>query len=203
MNDALLVNTLAGRGIGDNSDRAPLAEVLEEELAADGARAEELLAAAREARIETAADAGKVADLMVLIAYRETEIDRNRTMRKAPLLRDQRAIEAAYAAITGPLERARIDTLSAMLSKWRAAHPEEHIPTSIATISARREPVCCIEDLPAAVDWLLSNHPGSVAQAARTMLGAIIRAAGVDAIDRGDVQIPGVSITTTSKIKVR
>ncbi len=204
MNDigtALPVNTLAGRGIGDN--KPPLHEVLDEELADDRARADELLAAARAARIESAADAGKVADLIVMIRDQEKSLDRDRDVYKRPLLRDQRTIEAAYGAVIGPLARARTDVLAPMLTEWQTQHDDEPLATSLAAVGSRRSAEWVVEDLPAVLGWLLIERPGQMAQAARTILGAVIREAGVDAVERGEVQIPGVSITVGTKVQVR
>lgn len=203
MNDigTLPVNTLAGRG--HNSEAVPLAEVLSEELSADQARAAELLDATLNARIETAVDAGKVADLIALIRDHEKILDRAREDRKRPLLRDQRTIEAAYGQLIGPLCRARTDTLAPMLTAWQQAHGDGPLPTSIAAVGSRRAPEWVIEDLPAALGWLLIEHPGPVVQACRTILGSAIRAAGIDAVERGEVSIPGVSISVTHKINVR
>lgn len=203
MNDILPVNTLAGRGIGDNSAAAPLAEVLADELAADKARAAELLASARAARIESAADAGKVADLLVLIREHERSLDAARDARKRPLLHDQRTIDAAFGAVIGSLCRARTDVLTPLLNKWQEAHPDEKPVASIAAVGSRREIQFVIEDLPAAIGWLLLEHVGPLTQAARTILGTVIRASGVDTVERGEVRIPGVSISVDSKVHVR
>lgn len=200
MND-LPINTLAGRGIGDN--RPPLAEVLAEELAADRARADELLAAARKARIENAADAGKVADLIALVRDQERSLDRAREARKRPLLTQQRIIEAAYGTVIGPLARARTDTLAPMLTGWQLEHADTPLATSVAAVGTRREIEFLIEDLPAVVGWLLQNKPGDIAQCARTILGNVVRSCGVDAAERGEVNIPGVSVSVVSKVQVR
>lgn len=201
MNDVLPINSLAGRG--HNSGAIPLAEILAEELATSKARADELLAAAREARIESAADAGKVADLILLLRDMERAADRARDERKRPLLHDQRIIEAAYGAVIGPLARARVDTLAPMLDAWRKDHPDDAPAAALASVGSRREITFCVEDLPAAIGWLLNNHAGSLAQAARTILGTVIRGAGVDTIERGEVSIPGVSISIAVKTHVR
>jgi hypothetical protein len=201
MNDMMPINTLARPG--HNSGSAPLAEVLSEELSADRERAAELLASAGQARIESATDAGKVADLIALIRDAEKALDRDRDIRKRPLLRDQRIIEAAYGQLIGPLCRARTDTLAPMLTVWQQAHGDETLPTSIAAVGSRRTPEWVIEDLPAVVGWLLIEHGGPLAQAARTIIGSAIRAAGIDAVERGDVVIPGVSISIAVKTQVR
>lgn len=203
MDDILPLNSLAGRGIGDNSAAVPLAEVLSEELAADRERADELLAAAREAWIETAADAGKVADLIVLVSDMEKALDHDRNVRKKPLLNDQRVIEAAFGAVIGPLARARTDKLQPLFDKWCSDHPDETIATTIASIGSRRTIDWVIEDLPAVIEWLLNEHPGPVVQACRTIIGSVVRSAGVDAVERGNIVIPGVTVAINSKTQVR
>lgn len=207
MNAVLPINTLAGRSIGDNSARVPLTEVLAEELAADMARAEELLAAAAEARITSDAEAAKVADLIVLIRDHERGLDRKHHQRKQQIVRDGRAIDAAFAAIVNPLLRARIGDggkygLNAMLSAWRETRGwDAPLATSIAAIGYRREISFVIDDLPAALDWLLKNRSNEIAQAARTIIGAALRSIGVDAAAEAD--IPGVTITITKRTQVR
>lgn len=203
MNDILPINSLAGRG--HNSGTAPLAEILAEELATARSRADDLLAAAREARIESAADAGKVADLIAIIKDQERSVDRARDERKRPYLADCRIVDAAYGAIVGSLSRARTGpgSLSERLAAWHQAHPDAALHPSIAAVGSRREIAFCIEDLPAAIGWLLNNRPGDIAQAARTILGSAIRSRGVDAVERGEVQVPGVSIRVESKTQVR
>jgi hypothetical protein len=197
----LPVNTLAGRG--HNSAAVPLAEVLSEELALDKARADELLASAGQARIESAADAGKVADLIALIRDAEKALDRDRDVRKRPLLHEQRVIEAAFGAVIGPLARARTGVLVPMLTAWQQEHDGAPLPTSIAAVGSRRKPEWVIESLPAVIDWLLNNRPGPLSQAIRTIVGAEVTHAGVDAVERGEVVIPGVSISIAVKTQVR
>jgi len=196
-------NSLALAGIGDNSAAAPLSEVLSEELAADRARSDELLAVANHARIENGADAAKVADLIVLISDQEKALDRDRGVRKKPLLHDQRIIEAAFGAIIGPLSRARTDRLQPLFDKWCTDHPDEPLAPSIATIGSRRVPDWVIEDLPAVIGWLLIEHPGPLAQSVRTIVGTAIRSAGVDTVERGELEIPGVSISLVMKTQIR
>jgi hypothetical protein len=203
MNDVLTMppNTLAGRGIGDN--RPPLAEVPRRRACRRQTRAHELLESALNARIENAADAGKVADLIVFLRDTEQSLDRARDARKKPLLRDQRIIETAYGALIGPLARARLDILAPMHAAWVKEHPGEQSFASVAAVGSRREISFVIEDLPMLLDWLLKHHGGAVGQAARTILGGELRHAGVDAIERGNVKIPGVSISIVSKTQVR
>lgn len=198
---ALPPNTLAGRGIGDN--KPPLSELLAEELATDKARAEELLTAAREARIESAADAGKVADLLVLLHEHERAVDRARDDRKRPHLTDCRVIDAAFGAIIAPLARARTGpgSLSEMLTEWRSEHGETPLATSIAAVGSRREIKFCIEDIPATLGWLIQHRGGEITQAARTIIGTHLRSLGVDAAS--DADIPGVSVTIQTRTQVR
>lgn len=194
-------NSLAGRSIGDN--QPPLSEVLAEELAPDRARAAELLASAAAARIETDADAGKVADLIFLLRSHEADLDRKRRESGKPHVNNERIVNAAFGNIIGPLARARLDNLNPMLDKWRESHTDSALPTSIAAVGSRRKPEWVIEDLPAALDWLTENHPGPLAQSARTILGSIIHAAGVDAIERQELSIPGVRISISRVTQVR
>ena len=194
-------NSITARSIGDN--KPLLQEVLAEELATDRARADELLAVANYARIENATDAGKMADLLVLISDMEKALDRARMERKKPLLHDQRVIEAAFGAVIGPLARARTDKLQPLFDRWCAEHPDEPLAPSIASVGFRRVPDWVIEDLPAVIDWLLNEHPGPLVQACRTIVGTEIRSAGVDAVERGELDIPGVSISLVMKTQIR
>ena len=138
-----------------------------------------------------------------LISDQEKALDRDRTVRKRPLLIEQRLIEAAFGAVIGPLARARTNTLQPLFDKWCAEHPDETISPSIAAVGSRREISHCIDDLPAVIGWLLIEHGGPLAQAARTILGTVIRSHGVDAVERGEIVIPGVSISVTTKPQIR
>lgn len=199
MSDTLPVNTLAGRG--HNSGTAPLAEVLAEELDGDKARADELIEAASTAQIKTSGDAAAVTDLIALIRDHERAIDRAREVRKRPFLYRCRVIDTVFGGVTGPLARARLDTLSPMLTEWQKAHADKPIATSIASVGSRREITFCIEDLPAAVGWLMRERPGEMAQAARTILGTVLRSIGVDMA--ADTNIPGVRVEVVTKAQVR
>lgn len=201
MNDMLPINQLVGRG--HNSASAPLAEVLSEELAADRARADELLVSASAARITNDAEAGKVADLIVLIREHERTVDRRRDIRKRPFLADCRIIDATFGTITGPLARARTGpgSLSEMLAAWQQEHGGAPLATSIAAVGSRREITFVIEDLPAVIDWLLENRGGEIAQAARTILGSALRSFGVNGAPH--LEIPGVTVSVVNKTQVR
>lgn len=199
MNAPLPINQLAGRG--HNSEAAPLAEILAEELAADRVRADELLAAAAAARIESAADAGKVADLIALMRDHERMVDRARDTRKRPYLADCRIVDAAFGAIVAPLERARADTLAPLLTAWQQAHAAAPIPASIASVGVRREIKFEITEFEPLIAWLCHNHPNEMLQAARTIVGCALRSFGVDGAPHFD--IPGVTVSVVSKTQVR
>jgi hypothetical protein len=201
MSDTLPINTNARPGTGDNNP--PLWEILTEELAADRARADEFLAEANYARIENAADAGKIADLIVLISDQEKALDQSRNARKKPLLHDQRIIEAAFGAVIGPLARARTDKLQPLFDRWCAEHPDEPLAPSIAAVGSRRTIDWVIEDLPVVIGWLLIEHPGPLIQACRTIVSSLVRSAGVDAVERGEIAIPGISISVMTKTQIR
>lgn len=120
----------AGRGIGDNSGTAPLAELLGEEIAADKARADELIAAAEEAKIANDDDASKVATLIALLRDLEKKLDKAREDRKRPYLESCRTIDAAYGAVIRPLvlRRAGVDGrsgLSGILTIWQRKREDE------------------------------------------------------------------------------
>lgn len=130
MNDIGPINTLAGRGIGDNSAAVPLAELLAEEMAIDKARAAELVAAAEKAQIANDGDATKVVTLIGLIRAHEKTLDQAREARKRPFLDDCRAVDAAYGAAIRPLVLARAGAdgkggLGAMLTTWQRKREEE------------------------------------------------------------------------------
>lgn len=199
MNDALPINTLARRG--HNSAAAPLIEVLDEELEPARRRAADLLGAARDAKIADDTDAGKVADLIALIRDHERGVGRVREARKQPFLADCRVIDRAFGSILEPLARARTDTLSPMLDEWRREHADKPIATAVASVGSRREISFCIEDLPAAVGWLLQSRPGEIAQAARTIIGAALRSRGVNAAP--EASIPGVRVEIVTRTQVR
>jgi hypothetical protein len=200
MSDALPINTLAFRP-EPGHNRPLLQEILQEELAGDKARAEELLASAREAKIETADDAAKVADLVLLIRLHERTLDSARDARKRPYAMDARTVDAAYGALIGPLARARTDSLSKMLDDWRSKNGDVPLATAIAAVGNRREINFCIEDLQVIVGWLLQTRPGEIAQAARTIIGAHLKALGVE--HAAEAGIPGISVTIQSKAQVR
>ena len=127
----LAVNTLADRappGIGHNAP--PLAEQLAEEIAADKARADELIAVAETARIANDADAEKVTTLVALIRGHEKKLDGDRDARKRPFLESCRVVDAAYGAVIRPLALVRAGTdgrggLGAMLTAWQRKREEE------------------------------------------------------------------------------
>lgn len=199
MTVVLPINTLAGR-VEPGHNRPPLAELLAEELAGDKARAAQLIEAASTARIETQADAEKVADLIAMIRASAKAIDRIREERKRPLLDDSRLIDATCGAIAGPLERARA-SLKAMLDEWLPAHAAGDMRPAVAQIGARREISFVIDDLPAAVNWLVLHRGGEIAQAARTIIGKELRSRGVE--HAANAGIPGVTVTITTAAQVR
>lgn len=205
--DTLPVNILAGRP-EPGHNRPPLEELLAEELTPLRERAHDLLDAAGHARIETPADAGAVADLIVLLREHERIIDRARAERKKPLLADCRKIDAAFGALIAPMARARLgdqDSIGLVetLGRWQAANGDAPVHAQVASISRRRELSFVIEDIPAALGWLLDNRPGELLQAMRTIIGTAIRAAGVDAIERGEITIPGVALSIAAKAHIR
>lgn len=197
------MNDISIARIGDNSGRMPLAQQIAEELAEQRARADELLTEARAARVETAHDAGKVADLILLMRAEERALEIMRDKRKQPIQLDIRVIDAAYGVLIGPLARARTgpESLTERLEGWQRAHPDEAPVSSIAAVGARRAPVFVIEDIPAVIAWLVDNRPGELLQAARTIVGTVIRQAGVQAA--ADLCIPGVAITVETRAQVR
>jgi hypothetical protein len=179
-----------------------LQEILAEELAADRERAADLLASAKAARIENATDAGKVVDLIAILRATERALEADRNQRREPHEDALLAVNGAYGAMLRPLSAAR-KTLDKMLTEWQAEHGPIPLTASIASVGSRRKPTWSIDDLPAALAWMLETHPGPLVQAMRTILGGAIHAAGVDAIERGEVQIPGVSILITKHAQVR
>ena len=131
MNDVAPINTLAGRatpGIGHN--QPPLADQIAEEIAAERARADELVEAAREAVIADDDDATKVVTLIKLIRDHEKVIDRAREDRKRPFLESSRIVDAAFGAVLRPLAIARAGAdgrggLGAMLNAWERGREEQ------------------------------------------------------------------------------
>lgn len=199
MNDiALPINTLAGRGIGDN--RPPLAEVLAEEQHIYRERADELLASAKSAQITNETEAGKVADLIALLRAWERTIEKARDERKEPYKTAVRTVDTSYGSIVRPLASAR-ESLSNMLTAWQQENGAIPLTASIAGVGTRREIAFCIDDLPSAIGWLLQNRPGEIAQAARTIIGATLRSIGVG--HAAEAAIPGVVVTIQSKTQVR
>lgn len=189
--------------IGDNSGRVPLAEQIADELAEQRARADELLTEAQAAHVETAYDAGKIADLIVLLRAQERALEIMRDRRKQPLQLDIRIIDAGYGALIAPLARARTGpgSLTERLEGWQRQHPDEAPVPSIAALGTRRAPVFVVEDIPAVIAWLVENRPGELMQAARTIIGTVIRQAGVAAA--AELCIAGVAISVETRAQVR
>lgn len=130
MNDASPINTLAGRGIGDNSGAAPLSEILTEELATDKARTDALIEAAQSSRIASDDDAAKVTTLIALMRNHEKALDQAREARKRPFLESCRVVDAAYGAAIRPLVLARAGAdgksgLGGMLTTWQRRREDE------------------------------------------------------------------------------
>jgi hypothetical protein len=51
------------------------------------------------------------------------------------------------------------------------------------------------------MNWLIENHPHATLQAARSIIGPLVRQAGVDRA--ATTEIPGVRIEVESRIAVR
>lgn len=95
------------RGIGDNAP--PLPELLREETEALTTRRDALLGACDRvpAAIADEVTSGRVADLIKLIIKCRQEAVKDHGVRKAPFLESGRQVDAAYKAITEPLDRAK------------------------------------------------------------------------------------------------
>ena len=120
----LSVNTLADRGIGDNSATAPLDELLREEIAPQIEHDDQLIDAARSSRIAGAGDAEKVAVLVALIRDQERILTRAHEERKAPFLRDGRLVDRTWKPEIERLLATRT-ALERMLTQWKNARDEE------------------------------------------------------------------------------
>jgi hypothetical protein len=198
------VHQVDRRGIGDNSDaKAPLAEEIVADLAEEKRRADELLLAVAEASITNATDAGKVADLILMLRILERAIEAKRDKKKQPYQLDMRIVDATFAALITPLTRARTGpgSLTERLKAWTDGHPDEVPITSMAALGARRQPNVWIDDLAATVQWLALHHYEAMLQAARSIIGPLVRQSGVDAAEALD--IPGVRVEVKTKQTVR
>ena len=191
------------RGIGDNSHNVPLVEIIVSELADDKKRADELLTQAVAARLETPGDAGKVADLIVMLRVLERRLESRRDARKQSYLADMRIIDATFAALITPLSKARTGegSLTEKLEAWRKANPDIVPLATFATVGSRRKSGMQIVDLEATVGWLLENRREQLLQAARSIIGPIVRHDGVDAAN--PIAIPGVRREVETRAQVR
>ncbi|HEX5320604.1 MAG TPA: hypothetical protein VFW46_15680, partial [Stellaceae bacterium] len=126
MNDVALIEPRAG--IGHNMP--PLADVVAEEIAAERRRADELVQAAADSRIENDDDAGKVATLIRMMRDHEKALDRAREERKRPFLESGRIVDAVFGAVLRPLVVARGGAdgrggLGGMLTAWERKREDE------------------------------------------------------------------------------
>jgi len=191
------------RGIGDNSHNISLVEMLVSELADEQKRADELLLQAGAARLETPGDAGKVADLILMLRVLERRLESRRDARKQSYLADMRIIDATFAAMITPLSKARTGegSLTERLEAWRKENPDILPLTTIASVGSRRKSGLEIDDLEATVAWLLEHRREQLMQAARTIIGPIVRHDGVDA--KNPIAIPGVRREIETRAQVR
>lgn len=191
------------RGIGDNSARVPLVDQISADLVEEKKRATELLTIAGTAKIRHATDAGKVADLILMMRILERQLEKKRDARKQPFQLDMRVVDSTFAALITQLTTARVGpgSLTEMLDIWKKANPGVMPITTIASVGERRRPQFHINDLAAATAWLVEHHPDQLLAAARTILGPIVRQAGVD--DAGTLDIPGVSVDVETRAQVR
>lgn len=191
------------RGIGDNSHNVPLVEILVGELADEKKRADELLTQAGAARLETPGDAGKVGDLILMLRVLERRLESRRDARKQSFVADIRIIDTTYAALITPLSQARTGAggLTEKLDAWRKQNPDIMPLTTIASVGTRRKSGMEIDDLEATVAWLLEHKREQLMQAARTIIGPIVRHDGVDA--QHPIAIPGVRRAVETRAQVR
>lgn len=101
------IEAIRRRAPGRGHNRAPLDEALEEDLAPQRARAEQLLEIARTAVIIDDVSAAKVVDLVRMLFDLENDLDKDRLKRTKPYRDAQSLINTKVAAIIGPLTLAR------------------------------------------------------------------------------------------------
>jgi hypothetical protein len=191
------------RRVGDNSDSVPLVEQIAGELAEERKRTDELLIQAAAARLESAVDAGMVGDLILMLRSLERALEDKRDSRKQPYQLEISMIDSSFGALIAPLSRARTGpgSLTEKLDAWQKEHPNEAPATAIAAISSRRRGTFNIDDLKATVAWLVENHPHAMLQAARSIIGPLVRQAGVDRA--ATTEIPGVRVEIEHRVAVR
>ena len=110
----------------------------------------------------------------------------------------QRKVDEAAAAGRGQVNaeieaaqvRERADQAQVRADAVRAVPIRSHL----GQVSRRREINFAVTDLPATCTWLISQegHRNNIEQAVRTIIGAHLRAIGIDAVARG-VNIPGIT----------
>lgn len=141
-------------------------------------------------------------------ARREREAaEAEQRRREAEAEAARRAAEEARAAgagsVAAELEAIRKqEEADALARKAQTIRPEP-IRSAVGAVSMRREIAFEITDLRKALGWLVKNRQAEVTQAARTILGKHLQSIGVDAIENGLVEIPGVAARVERRAQVR
>lgn len=143
---------------------------------------------------EAAAERGRLAE-----EQRKREEDAAAARRAAEAKR-----EAGKGTVGDELAALKAEDEAADLGRRAAAVRPEPIRAQLGQVSQVRSIAFKITDLRKALSWAVrSGLEDKVAQALRTIVGAWLRQLGVDAIERGAVDIPGVEVSIERQASIR
>lgn len=129
---------------------------------------------------------------------RQREEQRRREAQaEAARRRAEEAQAAGENSVAAQLEALKAQEEADLAARRAEAIRAEPIRAQLGQVARRREVTFAIDDLRKVLGWILKQTGGAAAaeQFARTWLGKHLRAVGVEAVDRGDAQIPGVTLT--------
>ena len=148
----------------------------------------------------------------MLTAYehrREAEAQAERERYEAEARRLDEEAEAARRRADGSLARNGGAAGRGSGGACRApggGDPARADPQPFGAVGQRREIGFSLTDLAAAVRWMAGKQNplrSHLEQAARTILGKHLRSLGVDAVESGGIQIPGVKTFIATQAQVR
>lgn len=149
----------------------------------------------------------------MLTAYEHRREEAARAERERYEAEARRLAEEAEAArrradgsLASGMEALQAEEAAALAERRAAAIRPEPIRSHLGQVGQRREIGFSLTDLAAAVRWMAGKQNplrSHLEQAARTILGKHLRSLGVDAIESGGIQIPGVKTFIATQAQVR